>query len=214
MLTCDTCTVLSCKTHSFEKMPANCPMQNRENYSAIMQEYEKEENKEFFINCALLEKEGYCKWNRVREIIELCRKMNYKKVGLAFCVGFRNEAKVFCRILRERGLEVESICCKNGSFDKTETGVPEEGKLKPGGFEASCNPISQAWHLSQTDADLFVVLGLCVGHDSLFIRYASRYSDAPITVLAVKDRVTGNNPCAAIYGADGYFKNTFGEKIR
>ncbi len=24
-----------------EKMPANCPMQNRENYPAIMQEYEK-----------------------------------------------------------------------------------------------------------------------------------------------------------------------------
>ena len=101
-----------------------------------------------------------------------------------------------------------------GSFDKTETGVPEEGKLKPGGFEASCNPIAQAWHLSKTDADLYVVLGLCVGHDSLFMRYAARYSDAPVTVLAVKDRVTGNNPCAAIYGADGYFKNTFGEKIR
>ena len=177
-----------------------------------MQEYEKD--KEFFVNCALVEKEGYGKWNRVREIIELCRRMNYKKVGLAFCIGFHKEAKVFCRILRERGLEVESICCKNGSFDKTETGVPEEGKLKPGGFEASCNPIAQAWHLSKTDADLYVVLGLCVGHDSLFMRYASRYSDAPVTVLAVKDRVTGNNPCAAIYGADGYFKNTFGEKIR
>ena len=214
MLTCDTCTVFSYKKHNFEKMPDNCPMQNRENYPAIMKEYEKEENKEFFINCALVEKEGYGKWNRVREIIELCRKMNYKKVGLAFCIGFHKEAKIFCRILRERGLKVESICCKNGSFDKTETGVPEEGKLKPGGFEASCNPISQAWHLSKTDADLYVVLGLCVGHDSLFMRYASRYSDAPVTVLAVKDRVTGNNPCAAIYGADGYFKDTFGEKIR
>ena len=62
-----------------------------------------------------------------------------------------------------------------------------------------------------TDADLYVVLGLCVGHDSLFIRYASRWSDAPVTVLAVKDRVTGNNPCAALYLADGYFKNTFGD---
>ena len=58
--------------------------------------------------------------------------------------------------------------------------------------------------MSKTDADLYVVLGLCVGHDSLFMRYASRYSDAPVTVLAVKDRVTGNNPCAAIYGAEGY----------
>ena len=56
MLTCDTCTALSCKTHNFEKMPANCPMQNRDNYSSIMQEYEKD--REFFVNCALVEKEG------------------------------------------------------------------------------------------------------------------------------------------------------------
>ena len=59
MLTCDTCTALSCKTHNFEKMPANCPMQNRDNYSSIMQKYEKD--KEFFVNCALVEKEGYGK---------------------------------------------------------------------------------------------------------------------------------------------------------
>ena len=214
MLTCDSCSVHACKNHKLDEMPANCPMRDGEAYPDLMLEYNKEENHEFFVNCALVEQEGYGHWNRVREIIELCRKMNYRKIGLAFCVGFHKEAKTFCKILREKGLEVESICCKNGSYDKTELGVPEEGKLKPGGFEASCNPIAQAWFLSQTDADLFVVLGLCVGHDSLFMRYAARYSDAPVTVLAVKDRVTGNNPCAALYGAEGYFKETFGEKIR
>ncbi len=214
MYTCDSCTVFACRTHRLEEMPKNCPMRESGVYDEIMREYGTEENAEFFKNCALVEKEGYARWNRVREIIELCRKMNYRKVGLAFCIGFKKEAKIFSRILRDKGLEVESICCKNGSFDKTETGVPEDGKLKPGGFEASCNPIGQAWFLSHTDADLYVVLGLCVGHDSLFMRYAARYSDAPVTVLAVKDRVTGNNPCAALYCADGYFKETFGDEIK
>ena len=70
MLTCDSCTVLSCKTHNFEKMPANCPMRNMENYGEIMPEYQKEENAGFFRECALVEKIGYGKWNRFREIID------------------------------------------------------------------------------------------------------------------------------------------------
>ena len=37
----------------------------------------------------------------------------------------------------------------------------------------------------------------CVGHDSLFYRY----SDAYVTTLVTKDRVTGNNPAAALYTA-------------
>ena len=45
-------------------------------------------------------------------------------------------------------------------------------------------------------------LGLCVGHDSLFYKY----SKALVTTLVAKDRVTGNNPVAAIYCADGYLK--------
>ncbi|KJS88133.1 MAG: metal-binding protein, partial [Peptococcaceae bacterium BICA1-8] len=44
---------------------------------------------------------------------------------------------------------------------------------------------------------------LCVGHDSLFIKY----SHAPVTVLAVKDRVLAHNPLAALYCAESYYKN-------
>lgn len=39
---------------------------------------------------------------------------------------------------------------------------------------------------------------LCVGHDSLFLKY----SEAMRTVCAVKDQVTGHNPLAAIYTLD------------
>jgi uncharacterized metal-binding protein len=41
-----------------------------------------------------------------------------------------------------------------------------------------------------------------VGHDSLFFKFA----DAPTTVLAVKDRVTGHNPLAAIYLSGTYYQ--------
>ena len=40
------------------------------------------------------------------------------------------------------------------------------------------------------------------GHDSLFFKY----STAPVTVLAVKDRVTGHNPLAAIYLSESYYR--------
>jgi len=42
-----------------------------------------------------------------------------------------------------------------------------------------------------------------VGHDSMFYKY----SDALVTTLVAKDRVTGHSPAAAIYCAEGYFKN-------
>lgn len=47
-----------------------------------------------------------------------------------------------------------------------------------------------------------ILLGLCVGHDSLFFKY----SEAPTTVLAVKDRVTGHNPMAPIYLSESYYR--------
>ena len=63
-----------------------------------------------------------------------------------------------------------------------------------------CNPIFQAILLNEAGAQFNVLLGLCVGHDSLFFKYA----EAPTTVLAVKDRVSGHNPLACIYTTASY----------
>jgi uncharacterized metal-binding protein len=63
--------------------------------------------------------------------------------------------------------------------------------------------IGQAVFLNENKTDLNIVLGLCVRHDSLFIKY----SVAPITVFAVKDRVLCHNPLAAVYQADAYYKD-------
>jgi uncharacterized metal-binding protein len=73
-----------------------------------------------------------------------------------------------------------------------------------------CNPIFQALVVNEHDVQLNVLLGLCVGHDSLFIKYAR----APVTVLAVKDRLLGHSPLTAVYQYDHYYrylKNPFGE---
>ena len=65
-----------------------------------------------------------------------------------------------------------------------------------------CNPILKAQMLNKVKTDINIVMGLCVGHDSLFYKYA----EAPSTTLVVKDRVLGNNPVAALYTLDSYYK--------
>jgi uncharacterized metal-binding protein len=64
-----------------------------------------------------------------------------------------------------------------------------------------CNPILQAKTLNEEHTELNVVIGLCVGHDSLFYKY----SEAPVTTLVVKDRVLGHNPVAALYQTKAYY---------
>ena len=58
-----------------------------------------------------------------------------------------------------------------------------------------CNPIAQAEIINEEKPDWVILLGLCVGHDTLFLKYCKQ----PVTVLAVKDRVLAHNPLAAIY---------------
>jgi uncharacterized metal-binding protein len=62
--------------------------------------------------------------------------------------------------------------------------------------------VAQAALLHRAGTQLNVVIGLCVGHDSLFFMH----SKAPTTVLVAKDRVLGNNPVAALYTAHSYYR--------
>ena len=132
---------------------------------------------------------------RVREIVDFCKEMGYQKLGLAFCVGLKNEAALFKKILDYYSFEVIPIICKLGSFNRSSLDIDEVGV-------PLCNPIGQAEYLNEKNTDLNILLGLCVGHDTLFIKY----SKAPITMLAVKDRLLAHNPMAALYQEDEYIK--------
>lgn len=137
---------------------------------------------------------------RMLEICEFAHKMGYKRLGFAFCGGLAKEAAVVDEILRAHGFETVSVVCKAGAVPKEEIGVKDGEKVFVGRRESMCNPILQATLLNDAATEFNVVLGLCVGHDSLFFKYAK----APTTVLAVKDRVMGHNPLACIYTIGTY----------
>lgn len=71
-----------------------------------------------------------------------------------------------------------------------------------------CNPVSQAELLNRAGCEFNVVMGLCVGHDSLFFRH----SEAPATVLVTKDRVLAHNPIGALQLADSYYSRIWGDE--
>jgi uncharacterized metal-binding protein len=142
----------------------------------------------------------YGKLTRVEETVSFAKRIGAKRVGIATCVGLIEESKIFAKILRLAGLKPYTVACKIGSVDKSEIGIPEEIKIRSGSFEACCNPIMQARTLNEYKTDLNVIVGLCVGHDSLFMRH----SEAPVTTLIVKDRLLGHNPVVALYTSKSY----------
>lgn len=140
---------------------------------------------------ALIEAKHYMKVTRLEELIIFVKEMEYDRLGLAFCIGLEDEARKVHEIL-DKDFEVHSVCCKVCGRDKEEHSLE---KLYGEGFEAVCNPIAQALVLNHEDTDLNIILGLCMGHDILF----TEHSEAPVTTLAVKDRMLAHNPLGAIY---------------
>ena len=202
MYTCASCGKHSCEFGTLDEAPKNCPSIDAE-LEDIKKLYEDDENNKLAYCSALTEAEGYCQKTRVEEIMGFAERCGFKKLGVAFCAGFKKEAAILCRVLTHNGFEVDSVVCKNGSIPKETLQIRDEQKVHPGSYEPMCNPIGQAKFLNKAATELNLILGLCVGHDSLFIKY----SDAPVTVMAVKDRVLAHNPLGALYLADSYYKD-------
>jgi len=138
---------------------------------------------------------------RVDETMEFARRMGFKKLGIAFCLGVSKEARILGEILSKE-FEVHSVCCKVGSITKEEMDMVE----RPWIGDYSCNPIEQARILAEEGTEFNIVIGLCVGHDSLFYKH----SEAPVTTLFTKDRKLGHNPVAALYCP--YVRSELGKK--
>lgn len=203
MYSCAMCSAHFCRTGELEKLPSNCPCNENQQINKINDLYLEVENHKLAYQSALVEAEGYCEKTRLEEIIDFANKCNFKNIGVAFCLGLNDEANLLCKILKNNGFEVNSVICKNGSIPKEFLKIKDNQKIRPGAYEAMCNPIGQAVLLNKAQTDLNIILGLCVGHDFLFIKY----SDAPVTVFAVKDRVLAHNPLGALYLSNSYYKN-------
>jgi len=201
---CALCGVIVCMTDDKKyEGPAFCPTRTRKDViEEVLEKYKDPELQRFAKAASEVEGEGYLKWTRVEEIIQLSKKMGYRKLGIASCLGLRREARAFTEILESRGFEVVCVCCKTGAVPKETIGVEESSKVRPGKHESMCNPIAQAEILNRAGTEFNVLLGLCVGHDSLFLKHAQSMT----TVLVAKDRVLANNPVGALYCYKGYYR--------
>lgn len=197
------------------KSPSFCPTVNYEQViEKALDALKDPDILEFAKQASIQEGEGYADRElgyektkplkpRILEIVEFAKKMKYKRLGLVFCIGLRKEAKVVESILTTNGFEVVSALCKAGRTPKETLGVRDDQKIRIGAFESMCNPIAQAFILNESKTEFNIMMGLCVGHDSLFLKHV----EAPCTVFAVKDRLLGHNPLAAIYNIDSYYRS-------
>ena len=217
---CAKCPGPVCNSTHPEQGPVNCPRKIMS--EAIEKATEKcfsPEFREFAIKASVQEGSGYLRLphspinpspvkSRLEEIMEFAGRMGYKRLGVAYCGGVQFEASMLIPILENRGFEVVSVQCKCGSVPKEDLGLNDIEKVSPGHFEAMCHPIAQAEILNASNTEFNIVVCLCVGHDSLFLKN----SEAPCTVLAAKDRVYGHAPLMAVYQSKSYHRRVLAKQ--
>lgn len=177
-----------CKHHNCYTKGQNCLGAEGEKAASL---YTEEEVK-LMQAAAATESRNYLKMTRLEESLFFAQQMGAKKIGIAFCIGLANEASFCAQYFKNAGLQIESVCCKNCAVDKDQLNLE---KIKPGKFEAMCNPKMQAELMNRAETEFNFIVGLCVGHDMIF----TKNSNAPVSSLVTKDRVLANNPVGVVY---------------
>jgi len=141
--------------------------------------YPEGPGRDFLVQSALVEAEGYCRWTRIREVVEFSRKLGYHRLGLPHCPDMAPVAKKVARFLEDSGFEPI---------------LPTDSTAQ--------HPVDQARHFHESGADLNVLAGMCVRHEALFIRE----SQVPVVGLVARDLRLRHNPAAGIYTCRSYLK--------
>lgn len=198
---CSYCGKKSCFRGDMSSSPEFCPSKvEPEALASAREKLEDPETRQMAQDVARTWK-GMAGKNRIELTMEYARNRGYKKLGLAFCVGLSQEAELLSNALINEGFEVISAGCMCGSLCSDDVGLPEEDKIMSGQRQPMCNPIGQAAVLDKEGSQLNIILGLCVGDDTLFIKH----SKAPVTVVAVKDFALAHNPLGALYTSKALF---------
>jgi uncharacterized metal-binding protein len=206
---CVKCTVRRCGSQEKDRaVPASCPS---EKYPDLVKEtrerYHLPENRAVLqgwlgLMSRVLDPEKRNEkysWTRIHEIIEYAKIRGMRRLGIATCYALMPEAKMLSDILENNGFEVVSLSCLCGEVHPQDLGMPGD---------IFCNPILQAEILNREKTELNLMVGLCVGHDILFLRHCT----AETTPLIVKDRSLGHNPVAALYQSQGFFQDRFARR--
>jgi uncharacterized metal-binding protein len=192
VVSCHRCKVLACMENYAQGIPKYCRAGKfKEIIEETKKKYFEPDIAKIHMATARILKKGNFEWNRIQECIEFARELGAKKVGLAVCIACIREGRAMANLLESAGFEVVTVGCMVGAVKPQDTGIPDE---LVGGIGIACNPLAQAEIMNAEGTQLNFIYGLCVGHDTLFIRH----SEAPVTCVAVKDMVTGDNPTVAL----------------
>lgn len=181
-VSCVDCAIGNCEQRDAEH-PSYCPTNEfrLEDHPRLMSQLEDETNRRIIESAAYSAHVGHReKLNHLEETILFARKLGVRKIGIAACISLAAEARVTAKILRAQGFEAVGAICKIGCITFGDLDVPPDER---GPEAVLCNPLYQAEVLNEQQTDLNVVIGLCTGHDALFLRHA----EAPCTVLTAKD---------------------------
>lgn len=190
--TCASCQKMGCVSRTRENMPVNCPSLNDEMMGEVRESYSQEIDKQIAYESARTRIDASAPMTRLEESIDFARRSGYRSLGVAFCKMVKKDAEAVTKRLREEGFTVHSVMCRTGAISDEILEREGEQFIGQKGYETMCNPIGQAAVLKDAGTEFNLVMGLCVGHDTLFIRH----SDTPMTILGVKDRKNG---CTTIF---------------
>ncbi len=138
------------------KHPPDCPTALcAAQAEACLADYEQPEVRRMAREAAIVERESYalrpdgmrlpCR-PRILEIVAFAKAMDYRRLGLVFCIGLRAEAKETALIFEAHGLEVVSAVCKVGRIPKTRWGLRKGSSCAPGTPKACATPCFRPTH--------------------------------------------------------------------
>ena len=182
-MNCTTCGDKVCR-----KQQTSC---NREGFvkSEIIEQYKDASHSEIIKAAAELVDSGKAgTLSRIEEIIEFAKRMNYQKIGIAYCYGMEQQAKAIETLLTNEWFDVSAVSCSVGGLKQSEVNAASCI------HKVSCNPLGQAEQLNAEKVDLTLVVGICMGHDILLNRNLSM----DFTTLVVKDRKFNHAPLLGI----------------
>ena len=190
---CSDCTRLECRHDYPRGIPPYClATKYRDVIEKTKTEYGNADVSDLYLAGGRVIAKGYGEWPRIQEAIEFARELNLSKIGLVSCIALVSELGLVTQLFTGAGFDVVSSACQIGRVSPEDRGVSLDTTDHRG---LNCNPIAQAEICNNAGTQLNFILGLCLGHDILFMRH----SKAPASVLIVKDRVTGHNPAAVLY---------------
>jgi uncharacterized metal-binding protein len=133
---------------------------------------------------------------RAEELIILAHVHGCKKLGIAFDIDLQDIAKLYTEILEKNGFKVVSVCSKAAAMTADEIGITgKKAGSKTDGKGTINNGVVMAELLNSEKTDMNILIGLGVGQDSLFYKYAKAFS----VPLMIRDRVYGGATMESIY---------------